>query len=173
MEEVIIKEKDTINPSTANDGKENVQLIKKIDWKVLPVLCGFYFFQQMDKSNIGSVKSDGTTTTEAAIFVDTNTVGGNAYLFNLALSIFFLGYILAEFPLTFFLQKFKLNQFLSVIGVAWGLCTLLIGFTRDPVTLIVCRFFLGFFEAGVLPASVLITGIHINMHNIIFFIFKY
>ena len=138
--------------------QEYARIIRKIDWKVLPILCGFFFFQQMDKTNIGSVKTDNIKNPAIQIDTQTNFASGNLFLFNLSLSIFYAGYILAEFPLTYFLQEMKLNQFLSFIGVGWGLCTVLIGATRDPITLIIRRFFLGFFEAGVLPASVLITG---------------
>ncbi|OZJ03745.1 hypothetical protein BZG36_03067 [Bifiguratus adelaidae] len=107
------------------------KLMRKIDWRVLPILCGFYLLQAIDKGNIGLAKLGG-------IQQATHTQGS---LFNWAVAIFYLGYVLAELPCNLILQRVNPRYWLAF------------------ATLAVCRFFLGVFEAGILPASVLITAL--------------
>ncbi|KAI8804303.1 major facilitator superfamily domain-containing protein [Cladochytrium replicatum] len=125
------------------------RVMRKVDWHVLPILCGFYFFQAIDKGNIGLAQLGGITT-------DTGTQDGA--LFNGAVAMFFVGYILLELPSNLILQRVSPRIWVSFIGFAWGLSVFMIGFAKSPAALYMGRFFLGVFEAGILPASLLITA---------------
>ncbi|KAJ2961197.1 hypothetical protein NQZ79_g3492 [Umbelopsis isabellina] len=130
-------------------GIDEKKLMRKIDWHVLPVLCGFYLLQAIDKGNIGLAKLGG-------IQEDTNTSGS---LFNWAVSMFYLGYVVAEIPCNLALQRINPRWWISSIGLGWGIVVCLMALTNSFATLSVARCFLGVFEAGVLPASVLITAL--------------
>ncbi|KAJ3130648.1 hypothetical protein HK100_007764 [Physocladia obscura] len=139
-----------VNPEQilADEAEVN-RVMRKVDWHVLPILCGFYFFQAIDKGNIGLAQLGGITT-------DTQTTTGA--LFNGAVAMFYVGYILLELPSNLILQRVSPKFWVSFIGLAWGVCVLLVGFAKSAVALYLGRFFLGVFEAGILPASLLITA---------------
>ncbi|KAI9327348.1 major facilitator superfamily domain-containing protein [Zopfochytrium polystomum] len=129
--------------------EEERRIVRKVDWAVLPILCGFYFFQAIDKGNLGLAKLSGIQT-------DTGTDGT---LFNVAVSMFFIGYGICAVPITLAVAKFNPRLLISFIGFAWGLAVLLMAFAKNPAGLFAARFFLGVFEAGILPLSMFITSI--------------
>ncbi|KAJ1569632.1 hypothetical protein HK405_013090 [Cladochytrium tenue] len=130
------------------DPQEEARVMRKVDWAVLPVLCGFYYFQALDKGNLSFAKLGGVQT-------DTGTQGT---LFNVAISMFFVGYALVVLPLTLGFLRIKPRYLISFIGTAWGLCSLLMSLANNAAGLSVARFFLGVFEAGILPLSLVITA---------------
>ncbi|KAG2187674.1 hypothetical protein INT44_005364 [Umbelopsis vinacea] len=138
-----------IDTLAAELGIDEKKLMRKIDWHVLPVLCGFYLLQSIDKGNIGLAKLGGIQN-------DTHTSGS---LFNWAVSMFYLGYVVAEIPCNLALQRINPRWWISSIGLCWGVVVCLMSLTNSFATLSIARCFLGVFEAGVLPASVLITAL--------------
>jgi MFS family permease len=47
----------------------------------------------------------------------------------------------------------------------WGVTTMAIGWTHDLRGLVVCRVFLGMFEAGLLPGSIYIVSMWYKRHE--------
>ncbi|KAJ1569631.1 hypothetical protein HK405_013089 [Cladochytrium tenue] len=130
------------------DPREEARVMRKVDWAVLPVLCGFYYFQAIDKGNVSQAKLGGIQT-------DTGTAGT---LFNVAVSMFYVGYALVVVPLTLGYLRVNPRYLISFIGTAWGLCSMLMALANNAPGLIMARFFLGIFEAGILPVSLVITA---------------
>jgi MFS family permease len=87
---------------------------------------------------------------------DTNTTEGAS--FNVAIALFFVGYIIANFPSNLILQRLSPRIWVSFIGLMWGLSVVLIGFAKGQLVLFLGRFLLGVFESGILPACLLITA---------------
>ncbi|KAJ3413254.1 hypothetical protein HDV05_008240 [Chytridiales sp. JEL 0842] len=131
------------------DDAEIKRITRKIDWAVLPMLCGFYFLQAIDKGNISFAALGG-------IKEDTGTTDGAA--FNVAIAMFFVGYIIANLPSNLILQRLNPRIWVSFIGFMWGLAVVMIGFAKSKEVLFVGRFLLGIFESGILPACLLITA---------------
>ncbi|KAJ3326865.1 hypothetical protein HDU76_012562 [Blyttiomyces sp. JEL0837] len=127
---------------------EQKRIMRKVDWHVLPILCGFYFFQAIDKGNIGLAKLGG-------IQKDTGSTGT---IFNVIVSMFFVGYILVNIPSNLILQRVSPRIWIAFIGLGWGVAVAAMAWAKDVAGLMVGRFFLGVFEAGILPASLLITA---------------
>ncbi|KAK5728217.1 hypothetical protein LTR17_012122 [Elasticomyces elasticus] len=100
-------------------------LLRKVDWHLVPMLLFLYLITYIDKVNIGNAKIEGMSP-------DLKMSG---YDYNVALSIFFIPYILAE-------------------GVVMT-CT---GLIDNFGELIAVRFLLGLFEAGLFPGALLLIS---------------
>ena len=76
----------------------------------------------------------------------------NQYL--IALMVFFIAYTVFEVPSNYLLKKYKPSRWFSFLMLVWGAMTMLIAATRNYGGLIVTRFLLGAFEAGIFPGLV-------------------
>ena len=142
--------------------EEEQKLLRKCDWHVLPMIFVLYLLAFVDRINIGNAKIEG-------LQADLNMTGTE---YNIALFIFFIPYILFEIPSNIVIRKLAPSTWLSLIMVVWGMLMLLstmfesemakyclgiinvcMGLTRSYAGLVVCRFFLGFFEAGFFPGK--------------------
>lgn len=88
----------------------NRRLLWKIDLHLLPVLCLLYGLQFLDKTTISYASVMG-------IVADTDLVGTQ---YNWLGSVFYLGYLVAEYPAVLILQKLPISKFLSLQIVLWG-----------------------------------------------------
>lgn len=67
--------------------------------------------------------------------------------YNIALSIFFVPYILAEVPSNMILEKFKRPSiYIGILVLGWGVIMTLTGIVKDFGGLCAVRVFLGLFE---------------------------
>ncbi|CAL1694005.1 unnamed protein product [Somion occarium] len=122
-------------------GVSKSKVLRKIDIRLVPVLCALYLLAFLDRVNIGN----------AALFNlrQDLKLGGNEY--NTALVIFFVPYVLFEVPSNLLLKRFKPHVWLPACLFMFGLVTVLQGFTQNYSGILVTRFFLGLFESGMLP----------------------
>ena len=75
--------------------------------------------------------------------------------YNIALSIFFIPYILLEVPSNIILKKFKRpSTYLGILVVAWGIVMTFTGLVKNFAGLMVVRIMLGIAEAGFFPGAV-------------------
>ena len=72
---------------------------------------------------------------------------------NIALTIFFVPYILFEIPSNIIMKKLKPHVWLSICILSFGIVSLAQGFVQSYGGLIATRFFLGLTEAGIFPGS--------------------
>lgn len=70
---------------------------------------------------------------------------------NVALTIFFIPYVLFEVPSNMLMRYFKPHAWLSACILAFGIVMLAQGFVRSYSGLLATRFFLGLAEAGIFP----------------------
>lgn len=69
--------------------------------------------------------------------------------YNIALSIFFVPYILLEVPSNIILKKFKRpSTYIGILVLAWGIVMTFTGLITNFAGLMVVRVFLGIAEAG-------------------------
>ena len=123
--------------STAAEKK----LLWKLDLHVLPILWILYMFAFLDRVNIGNAKIQGLTK-------DLHMSGTQ---YNVASMILFVPYILLEVPSNIVLKKVAPSMWLSGLMFFWGITTMCQGFVKTYHELLICRVFLGAFEAGVFP----------------------
>ncbi|KAH8647377.1 major facilitator superfamily domain-containing protein [Xylariales sp. PMI_506] len=123
--------------------EEEKRILRKVDWKILPLLSFLYLIAFVDRSNIGNAKVAGLTT-------DLNMVG---LQYNAAVTLFFVPYTLLEVPSNIVLKLVRPSQWISLLLFAWGLVMTLMGLVNSYSGLLAGRWFLGVAEAGFFPAA--------------------
>ena len=116
-------------------------LLRKIDIRVIPILFLIYLAAFLDRVNIANALTLGLPK-------DLHLKGNQA---NVALTVFFVPYVLFEIPSNILLKKFKPHVWLSGCVSAFGIVMLCQGFVHNYSGLLATRFFLGLAEAGVFP----------------------
>ncbi|KAI9729353.1 MAG: hypothetical protein M1834_006876 [Cirrosporium novae-zelandiae] len=124
------------------------KLIRKVDWIIMPLLCGTYCLQYIDKQALSY----------SAVFdlLDETNLTGDEYSW--LGSIFYFGYLFWEYPASYIAQRFKMGKFISLVVVLWGAVLMLTAAAHDFAGLAACRFFLGCLEAPITPCFMLIVG---------------
>ncbi|CAH0046591.1 unnamed protein product [Clonostachys solani] len=121
------------------------KVLRKVDIRLIPMLAFLYLISFLDRANIGNAKIEG--------LMEDLKLDGTKY--NIALSIFFVPYILLEVPSNTLLLKFKRpSTYLSILVTTWGVVITLTGIVQNFAGLVVCRLLLGVFEAGFFPGAV-------------------
>ena len=123
---------------------EKEQLLKKLLWKILPILFIAYFFSFLDRVNIGYAKLQ---MQDAIGFTDSQ--------YALAAGIFFIGYAFFEIPSNILMDKIGARKTLARIMILWGLASAATMFVSSASQLYFLRLLLGIFEAGFFPGVIL------------------
>ncbi|BCS29278.1 uncharacterized protein APUU_70848A [Aspergillus puulaauensis] len=119
--------------------------VRKIDWRLCPMLMILYLCAYIDRANIGNAKIEG--------LLESLDMSGADY--NIALAIFFVPYVLFEVPSNILLARFKKpSVYLSILVLGWGTVMTLTGVVQNFSSLCAVRFLLGVFEAGFFPGAV-------------------
>ncbi|KAI8934254.1 hypothetical protein NX059_008998 [Plenodomus lindquistii] len=132
------------------------KLVRRIDLRVIPFLCIMYLLAFLDRVNIANANVFGLST-------ELDLVRDNRY--NTALVIFFVPYILFEIPSNALLKKMKPRVWLSMCMFAFGIITMCQGFVQNFASLLVTRFLLGLFEAGMFPGAFYLIGMWYRRHE--------
>lgn len=138
-----------IENATANyDASYSRKLRIKIDLFLLPLMWVCYGTQQADKTSLSIQAVFG-------IREDTGLVGEQ---FNWLSTIFYLSYLVCEFPGNWLIQKSHTGKFLSIVMVLWGVVVLCIAFAKNFTHLMILRTLQGALECTISPTFMLITG---------------
>ncbi|KAH0493370.1 hypothetical protein TgHK011_000043 [Trichoderma gracile] len=125
--------------------EEARRIRNKLLWRLLPFLCIGYHLMYVDKQTLGS----------SAILGILEDAKLNADQYNWLSSIFYFGYMVAEWPQNWALQRFPVGKWLAGNLIVWGGITLLHIPCNDFASLFVVRFLLGLSEACIVPAFLL------------------
>ena len=117
---------------------------KKATWHLIPFIFVCYFFNYLDRVNVGFAKLEMLDALKLS-----NTVYG------LGAGIFFIGYVLSGVPSNLILHKLGARRWIAVMMVAWGALSACMLFVSTPLSFYVLRFFTGVAEAGFFPGMVL------------------
>lgn len=137
-----------IEDATANYDSCSRKLRMKIDLFLLPLMWVCYGTQQADKTSLSIQAVFG-------IREDTGLVGEQ---FNWLSTIFYLSYLVCEFPGNWLIQKSHTGKFLSIVMVLWGVVVLCIAFAKNFTHLMILRTLQGALECTISPTFMLITG---------------
>lgn len=80
---------------------------------------------------------------------------GSDYSWTIA--IFYIGYMIFQFPISYFMQYFRVERYLGLSICCWGLVLVMLNFSSSFAGLATGRFFLGTFESIIPPAFVIVT----------------
>jgi D-galactonate transporter len=117
---------------------------KKATWHLIPFIFICYFFNYLDRVNVGFAKLEMLDALKLS-----NTVYG------LGAGIFFIGYVLSGVPSNLMLHKIGARRWIAVMMIAWGGLSACMLFVTTPTSFYVLRFFTGVAEAGFFPGMVL------------------
>ncbi|KAI8646735.1 major facilitator superfamily domain-containing protein [Parasitella parasitica] len=146
--DVTVKEEITIdqleNLSYKEDSKLNHVLLRKLDRRLLPVLCVLYLLSYIDRSNIGNAKLGGL---EIDLHMSTSQ-------YQWSLSIFYISYVFFELPSNIIMRRWRPSHWLGILMFLWGVVATAMAASSSFASLAVCRFLLGVFEAGFFPGVI-------------------
>lgn len=117
--------------------------IRKLSWRLIPLLIACYVIAVIDRANIGV----------AALTMNAD-IGLSAASFGLAAGLFFLPYAILEVPSNLLLEKVGARWWIARIMVTWGIISGAHIFVWNENSLYVMRALLGAAEAGFFPGIV-------------------
>ncbi|KAK6957645.1 hypothetical protein Daesc_000432 [Daldinia eschscholtzii] len=130
------------------DEETSRKVRQKIDIRILPFLCVTYALMFIDKTSLGYSSVYG--------IIPDNKLQGQDYSW--ASSIFYFGYLAAEYPGIAVLQSFPVAKFLGINVILWGAILMTTAACSSFAGLATVRFFLGMVEATISPGFVAVTG---------------
>ncbi|CAO3622266.1 unnamed protein product [Mucor hiemalis] len=141
-EEHVINQESTgfVQPSP----EELKKVIWKLDRRIIPFLGLLYLCSFLDRVNIGNAKLAGITHDLA--------ISPNDY--NLALSLFFVGYVLFEVPSNLILKFIGPSKWIPIVMISWGTVMAAMAACYNSAGILAARFFLGITEAGLFPGVI-------------------
>ncbi|KAI1384363.1 MFS general substrate transporter [Hypoxylon trugodes] len=142
-------------PPGTIDAHAERRLVRKIDFYVWPILFVIYVMSFLDRINISNARIQGMTE-------DLNLYGSR---FNIALFVYFVPYILLEVPSNMILRKVHPPYYLPFLMFSWAIINMCMGFIKTYQGLVALRFFLGVFEAGIMPAIIYLTSMYYKRHE--------
>lgn len=134
--------------------EENVALdsriTRKIDMRLVPMLCMLYLTAYLDRTNIGNARLYGL---EKELSMPSNG-------YNTAIWTFFLTFVLMEVPSNVLMNHSGIppNWWLGVSMTLLGIVTMAQGFVTNSGGLYACRAIMGIFEGSLTPAAALMMG---------------
>jgi MFS transporter, ACS family, tartrate transporter len=122
-------------------------VVKKVFWRILPLLFLGYIVSFLDRSNVG-----------LAALTMNKDLGLTATMFGWGAGLFFIGYTLCEVPSNLILYRVGARVWLSRIMITWGIISAGMAFVQGPSTFYLGRFLLGIAEAGFNPGVLVLLG---------------
>jgi MFS family permease len=127
--------------------EEEQAVLRRIDLRVLPLLLGAYFFQQLDKSSLSYVSIFGIQKDAGLVGKQYSWLGSILYLAQLVMQ-----------PLAaFILVKLPTGKVIAGAVLLWGSSLAIMSACTSFPSLLGLRFVLGSFEAMIAPACVATT----------------
>lgn len=131
-------------PSKGEDSK----ILRKIDWRIVPIMFMAYFLQFLDKVIINYANVMG-------IQKDLRMKGND---FTWMATAFFIAFSIAEIPQGFLLQRLPIPRVLGLNILCWGITICCSAAVQNYAALLALRILLGCFEASISPCLVLTTA---------------
>ncbi|KAL4867830.1 hypothetical protein BDV12DRAFT_197842 [Aspergillus spectabilis] len=134
--------------SFLDDKARNKALVRKVDLVLLPLLAGTFMLQYIDKSALAY----------SAVFDLLPSTNMTSEQYSWLASIFYLAYLVAEYPWTFLAQKTKMAKVVSGNIIAWGAMLMITAACNSFTGMAICRFLLGAFESPITNCFMMIVG---------------
>ena len=117
-----------------------VATIRKTRWRLLTPLLALLFLSTVDRANISF----------AALQMNVE-LGLTAETYGFGVSIFFVGYILIQWPSLWLLQRIGMRRWVLACAGTWGLAAAGLAFVDSAETFYALRLLLGMAEGGFAP----------------------
>lgn len=133
---------------SATDAEIERTTVRKVAVRLMWFIMALYFLAILDRGNIAF----------AALQMN-KELGLNAGMFGVSVGITYFTYALFEIPSNVALARYGARSTLTRIALLWGIATVLMAFTRGPLTLYTFRGLLGLAESGLFPGVMLLLSI--------------
>lgn len=124
------------------------KVLRKVDARLMPILVVMYLLNFLDRANLAQAR-------QGTLEKDLGMTGTD---FNLATSIFFVGYLLMQLPSNMILTRVRPSLYLSGAVMLWGVVSTCNSATQKFTDLVVTRFFLGIVEAPFFPGAIFLMS---------------
>ncbi|GCB21152.1 uncharacterized transporter C417.10 [Aspergillus awamori] len=114
------------------------KLRRRIDMILLPLMCGTYCLQYIDKQALSY----------SAVFDLFTNAHINSNEYSWLASIFYFGYLFWEYPASYIAQRLPIGTVVSSFVIAWGSILMITASCNNFTGLAICRFLLGCFECS-------------------------
>ena len=125
---------------TTPEGVSETATLRKISWRLLPLIAIGYGIAYMDRVNISF----------AALQMNRD-LGFSATVYGLGGGLFFLSYAALEVPSNMILARVGARLWITRIMLTWGVIAMGMAFVQTPWQFYTMRFLLGAAEAGFFP----------------------
>jgi len=115
--------------------------------RIIPTAFMMYTIAYIDRTNI----SMALPSMSRELHMTPSQAGG-------AVGIFFWGYLLLQIPGGYLAERWSAKRFVSVLLVAWGICSMGCGLVHTARQFWVMRLLLGVTEGGVWPATLVLLA---------------
>ena len=115
-------------------------LIRKVAWRLMPLIMVCYLFAFFDRINISFAK-----------FQLQGALGLSDTAYGLGATLFVVGYVIFEVPGNLLLYRVGARRWIARIMISWGLATSAMVFVTNEWQFYALRFVVGAMEAGFAP----------------------
>ncbi|KAI0087486.1 MFS general substrate transporter [Irpex rosettiformis] len=130
------------------DAAEARRIRRKIDWHLMPMMCMLYWIQYTDKTTLGNSAILGIKQSTHLTTSQYNWLG----------TIFYLSYLIFQYPQNLALQRFPVGKWMSVNIMAWGITLCCHAACTNFGGLFVARFILGMCEGSITTGFMIVTS---------------
>lgn len=130
---------DDAGHSVALTPENNSRVLRKIDLRILPLVLGIYFLQALDKATLAYASVFGLIEETGLVGLQYSWLG----------SVVYLAQLVVQPVVAYLLVKMRLGKFLAISVFSWGAVLSCMPAAHNFPGLLVCRLFLGAFEAGI------------------------
>ena len=120
--------------------EDNDALVRKVAWRLMPLIMVCYLFAFFDRINISFAKFQ----LQGALSLSDTAYG-------LGASLFVIGYVIFEVPSNLLLYRVGARRWIARIMISWGLATSAMVFVSNEWQFYALRFIVGAMEAGFAP----------------------
>ncbi|KIW66494.1 hypothetical protein PV04_05825 [Phialophora macrospora] len=131
------------------DPVESQKVLRRLDIRIVPILFLIYLMQYLDKNGINYASVYGLQKGTNLHGQDYSWLG----------SIFYFGYLWAQYPAGYVLQRLRVGKVIGVTTIVWGIILMTTPACTSFAGIAVNRFLLGSFEAVINPGFILIMSI--------------
>ena len=124
------------------------QLLRRVTWKLVPLLFVCYVIAYIDRINVGFAKLH----LQSVLGVDATLFGS---IYGLGAGMFFIGYFIFEVPSNLILHRIGARIWIARIMIVWGIVSMAFMFMKGVTSFYILRFLLGAAEAGFFPGIIL------------------
>lgn len=123
--------------------EQESMLLKKIDLRLMPLLTLIYLLNYLDRANLAQAR-------QGNLEKDLGMTGAD---YNLATSIFFVGYLFMQLPSNILITKVRPSIYLATVVTLWGVVSTCNAAAKNLTHLILVRFFLGEYSIPICSSS--------------------